>query len=400
MRFALGGQAEDQALSPARVDSASSAARKSLRNVQGLRGLAAFIVVFAHVSGVGGVEERLFGHSWLPWLELPANTGVDLFFVISGLIMVVTTWHTFDAPHSPRRFLWRRVTRIYPLYWVVSTPIIVLFLVHPSSVTWASGQDPQILQSYLLLPREDRMPLVVAWSLVYEMYFYLLFTAVLLLGRRFFGWAIGAWALATIVLHYTVGDSGNAFLDLISSLLSLEFVFGVTIGYAVIRGWLWRPGRVAVIGAVLFVAMCIALAVSGGHAFPSEEVRVLGPGLVMAVLVYAAVGLELRRDAIAPSFLRKAGDSSYSLYLVHVPALTVLVMVLSRLLPTTPAVHVAVLVLAPVYVIVASRVCYRLLERPLQTLFRGGQPGRHAAQRVMSAAVVDDETAQRRSAPG
>jgi exopolysaccharide production protein ExoZ len=342
----------------------------NLRNVQGLRGIAALIVVFAHVSGPLDIEGRYFGHSWISWTNLPANTGVDLFFVISGLIMTLTTWRSFDVPGSARRFLWRRLTRVYPLYWLITTPILLLFLVSPSSVSFDDGSHPSILASSLLLPQNGRMPLLVAWTLVYEMYFYILFAVAMLLGRRWFGWVIGAWSLLTVTLHLVLGATGNPYLHLVSSPLSLEFVFGVVIGYAVVRGWLLWPKAVLTVGIGAAAGLLTYLGSSGLKYFPSETFRVLGPGLVMALVVYGAVGLERRHGAIVPGFLQRWGDSSYSLYLIHVPALTALRTVMTKWVPPNPVVHAITIALIPVYLILVSRICYRWVEQPLQRFFR------------------------------
>lgn len=348
--------------------------RVDLRNIQGLRGVAAFVVVFAHISGSDGIEQRLFGHSWMPWSNLPANTGVDLFFVISGLIMTVTTWQTFDALGSAPRFLWRRLTRILPLYWLINTAIVMLFVVSPTSVTWADGQSPGVWQSYLLLPRMDRMPLLVAWSLVFEMFFYLLFTVALLLSRRFFGWVIGTWAAATIGLHVAVGGTDNPYLWLVSSPLSLEFVLGVAIGYAVVRGWLFRSREALAVGLLGTIGLWAFLGASGWAEFPSHTFRLLGPGLVMSFVVYGAVGLELRRHRVCPRWLQALGDSSYSLYLVHVPAITALRFVLERYAPATPLTHAVLLLTLPVYAVAIGRLCYLGAERPMQRFFRRWRP--------------------------
>jgi peptidoglycan/LPS O-acetylase OafA/YrhL len=53
--------------------------------------------------------------------------GVDLFFVISGFIMVYTTWDDFGAPGSSIRFFARRLIRIAPLYWIATALLIILF---------------------------------------------------------------------------------------------------------------------------------------------------------------------------------------------------------------------------------------------------------------------------------
>jgi peptidoglycan/LPS O-acetylase OafA/YrhL len=340
--------------------------KATLYNIQGLRGIAALIVVMAHVSGPDGFEERVFGTSWTSWSNLPANTGVDLFFVISGLIMVVTTWRTFDAPGSSRRFLLRRIGRIYPLYWVVSSAVVVLFLVSPGSVSFDEGHTPSILQSYLLLPQEGRLPVLVAWSLVYEMYFYVVFAIALMLGRSRFPWVMGAWVLLTLTLSVVASGAPNPYVALVASPLSLEFVLGVLIGLAVVHGRFVQPRAVLAVGVLSYCACLVLLALSGWSVFPSEAVRVALVAIPAGLVVYGAIGVEVTRGRIVPSFAQRLGDASYSLYLTHVPALTLLALLLARYLPTTPWVHALTLPAVLLVVVCGALACYAVLERPLQ----------------------------------
>ncbi|MFF0267699.1 acyltransferase family protein [Kribbella sp. NPDC004536] len=339
--------------------------RVALQNVQGLRGIAALIVVVAHISGPGEFEQRIFRSSWTSWLHMPANTGVDLFFVISGLIMVVTTWRTFDRPGSSRRFLLRRILRIYPLYWIVSSAIVFLYEESPSSVRW-DGQRPNILESYLLLPHQGRLPLLVAWSLVFLMYFYLVFAVALLLGRSRLPWVMAGWVVVTLTLYATVGHTTNPYLAVVSSPLSLEFVLGAAIGLATVHGWLLRPYVVLALGIVSFSACLVFLGVSGWSQFPSDGVRVLVVAAPAGLIVYGAIGVETRYGHIVSPFHRRLGDASYSLYLTHLPALTLLATAWAGRLPSGPVVHALMLPAALAYVVIGAMACNAILERPLQ----------------------------------
>ncbi|MET1001671.1 MAG: acyltransferase [Acidimicrobiia bacterium] len=339
--------------------------KATLFNIQGLRGIAALIVVMAHVSGPDNFEMRVFGSSWTSWSNLPANTGVDLFFVISGFIMVITTWHTFDRAGSSRRFLLRRVARIYPLYWIINSAIVALFLVSPGSVSFQEGQSPNILDSYLLLPHVGRLPLLVAWSLVYEIYFYVVFAIALLLGRRRFPWVMAVWVAITLTLSVMASDVTNPYVAIVASPLSLEFVLGVVIGLATVHGRFARPNVVLAVGVVSFCSCLVLLALSGWSHFPSDGVRVALVGIPAGLVVYGAIGVEKRYGRIVPPSMRRLGDASYSLYLAHVPALALLALVLAGRLPTTPLLHALTLPAVLVYVVCGALVCYALLERPL-----------------------------------
>ena len=84
-----------------------------LLTLQVTRGVAANLVVLSHLSVI---EAKYTGGQLLPTFSLYGIAGVDIFFVLSGFIMVVMAGKGIGAI----QFLWRRAARIYPPYWVVS----------------------------------------------------------------------------------------------------------------------------------------------------------------------------------------------------------------------------------------------------------------------------------------
>jgi exopolysaccharide production protein ExoZ len=189
-----------------------------------------------------------------------------------------------------------------------------------------------------------------------------------------------------MALHVVVGSTGSPYLELVSSPLNLEFALGVAVGLAVVTGWIIRPGLFLAVGVAAVAAVWVRLGSSGWTEFPSTTYRLLGPGVAMAFVVYGAVGVELRRRVVCPAWLQRLGDASYSLYLVHVPAITALGLVLVRWTPDTPWAHAVVLVAVPLYVVGLARLSYVLVERPVQRFFRrwprsrrDAQPDRHPA---------------------
>ncbi|GAB7007661.1 acyltransferase [Nocardioides sp. AN3] len=355
-------------VAPIRPELAKPTGSKTvLQNLQGLRGAAGLIVVIAHVSGTNGFEQRVFGSIWTAVLNMPANTAVDTFFVISGLTMVVTTWRTFDEPRSGRRFLLRRIGRIYPLYFLVNTALVVLLVVSPHTVSFQhEGPGTSILQSYLLLPQQGRLPVLVAWSLVYEMYFYAVFAIALMLGRSRLPRVLGVWVVLTLALTAFASGSTNPYVALLANPMSLEFVLGVVIGLAVVHGRLIRPLPVVVAAALSYGGCLVFLTLCGWTGFPSDSVRVMLVLVPAGLVVYSAICLEVRHGYVLPVFLRRVGDASYSLFLTHVPALTLLAILLSGRLPGTPWVHLLSIPAAFVVVVSVALTCHRLLERPMQ----------------------------------
>ncbi len=140
-------------------------------SIQTLRALAILTVVLGHLALV----EVKFGQgaTVLPAFLIRGLGGIDLFFIISGLMMVITSRGKFHSGKRALSFIYNRLVRIYPLYWIYSFAALAAFLIHPAWwVTNAPENWRDLLVSFLLLPSR-RLPLLnVAWMLIHLIYFY------------------------------------------------------------------------------------------------------------------------------------------------------------------------------------------------------------------------------------
>ena len=142
--------------------------------LQILRAVAAVAVVLVHA----GIDLSYFGHTNVTWTTR-GNAGVDLFFVVSGFVMVYIASPQFGKREAPVQFFVRRLIRIVPLYWLLTTGYIVA----------KSYPLAYIAASYLFIPAARPngvlQPVILqGWTLTYEMFFYLLFAIAILLRRR------------------------------------------------------------------------------------------------------------------------------------------------------------------------------------------------------------------------
>jgi peptidoglycan/LPS O-acetylase OafA/YrhL len=251
--------------------------------------VAALGVAIMHI----GLQATYWGHVELPWTQRGA-AGVDLFFVISGFIMVYVSWDAFGSAGASAEFLRRRLIRILPLYWLV-TAIVVLFGHYGLS---------HVLASFLFVPTGDVPIIAVGWTLNFEMMFYATFAAALLLPRRY-GLAAVAFAIAALALSAILLPSSSQ--AAFNNSIVLEFVFGIAIGIAYFAGVrlniAWRLAIVA-LGLWLFV-------------HETGSYRFLYWGVPSALFVVAAVlGAPIRAGRIVLA-LAAVGEASYALYLVH-----------------------------------------------------------------------------------
>jgi peptidoglycan/LPS O-acetylase OafA/YrhL len=340
------------------------------------------MVVGAHLSGPTGFESKYLGpYDLLGAYHVVGATGVDLFFVISGFIMIVTTHNVVHGPETAKRFLLRRIARIYPPYFVVTLGILVLFLLKPDMVNSSQAQGPDILSSFLLLPQVGLPLLLVSWTLVFEMYFYIVLALALIAPRRLQPVLLGGWGVATIAFGFI--DSTNPFVQLIQSPINFEFLFGAIIGGLTVSARIRAPRLFATLGGVVTLGL-FALMWSGMLVFESILPRVLTIGVALAILVYGMVGLERRGIWVVPQFASRLGDYSYSLYLTHVLTLGALGAVLGQVLPIHPVTHVIALLLALAASLGVAILFYYAVEKPLVNLLysRVAAPAKPARHRI------------------
>jgi peptidoglycan/LPS O-acetylase OafA/YrhL len=334
--------------------------RARLRNVQALRGVAVLLIVGVHCATPFGFEKRyLEGEPFMGWLSGPGQAGVDLFFVISGLIMTLTTWHLRHGAGEAWSFVKRRFKRIYPVYWVVTLPLFAVWLVEPASLNTHQEDPTKPIQSFLLLPQAGVPFVGVGWSLVYEVYFYLVFAGALLAPKRMLGWIIGGWAAVTLVLVLVVDGPVSATVGHLSNPMLLEFAAGVGIGQLVMRYPSVLPRTAVFAGVAVFLASGVAV---NAIEMPYWARTVLY-GTASVLVVYGAIGLDVA-GRLAPRWLQLVGDASYSIYLTHVLALTAIGKVVAVALPYA-SLHVPLLVSAVILTLALGFGFYWLVERRL-----------------------------------
>lgn len=244
------------------------------------------------------------------WSALPS--GVDLFFVISGFIMWVTT--ASRPERSALSFCRDRATRIAPLYWAITALLVAVLVAAPGVTNTAILDWPHILRSVLFIPAEHPVTriyqptLIPGWTLNLEMFFYLLFGAAIAAGgadlqRRCRIIVLALLALVTFgLLARPTGVLGFYAQDMVG-----EFAAGILIGVAFAErrfarsNWFWLPLLAGV--ALLFAPTPLAEAGS----------RLVRWGVPASLIVLGAVFI----PQSGPMLLQRLGDWSYSLYLSH-----------------------------------------------------------------------------------
>ncbi len=276
-------------------------ATEKLNGIQALRFVAASMVVVLHSTYF--VHERgnpQFG------LWKPGYYGVHIFFVISGLVMVLGAERLRNSSSGAAEFFRRRLVRIVPLYWIVnSVKLAIVFLI--PSVAVSSIDASNVVASFLFVPALASNGKIepfygVGWTLNFEVAFYAAF-------------ALALWSRKSPTIWLSPLLIGLATLSLVKSPawgaiafycdpIVLNFMWGMMIGASLRQGHRLSAPLATALAAIGFAIILLA-----------PDTRMLG--LQFAAVVLGVAHLEFYIADRIPKLLLRGGAASYALYLSH-----------------------------------------------------------------------------------
>ncbi|MBK8675613.1 MAG: acyltransferase [Cellvibrionales bacterium] len=344
-------------------------------NIQALRGIAVLLVIFYHLAGVQSKSSTAYA---LPDVLHFGAVGVDIFFLISGFLMMTITRGTQASFSTALQFMKRRLLRIYPIYWLVSIPITYLLFfssrdllnnlnLNPDAARYIPDLSIYLLKSALLFPQVNLPPLTISWTLIHEVYFYCVFGLLLLLPQRTHGWLLLAWSAVTLVFWWILKPTQYQPISyLLCNPLTLEFTVGCWLAmFLTKKKHITKPYIFLLLGCAAFAVSWLAWVANNGYEFPIADDRVLYLLLPCALILAAIASMEQQKQYL-PQLLQKIGDASYSLYLTHIIFLSIGRKIwklqgfedsLFNNLWFWPSLFAVTLV--------AGTLCYQLLEKPL-----------------------------------
>lgn len=289
---------------------AFKAPQKYVPSVQVLRAVAAWSVVMSHYCQVffgfdmtHSMFSRTFGQVSRWYLPL----GVDVFFVISGFIIFLSAQKTT----SVKRFFLNRASRIIPPYWFFTFCLLILVTLFPeANKTEVYWTFESLMKSLFFIHHENPAPslgeypfLTVGWSLNYEVMFYLLCAAFLIIFRKW-------WALFLVLLFMSsntiwIFDVANYFFH---SYYIYEFCWGMILGFVYGRGWIPNSNLIGL------AILCLSGYVFLLEATSSDILNAL------AVILLVLGGLCFKDKVFnnpVGKLMQHLGNISYSTYLAH-----------------------------------------------------------------------------------
>lgn len=310
-------------------------------------------------------------------LWINGASGVDLFFVISGFIMVWVAGNNAEGAKSAGRFALARAIRIYPLWWLFAGLTAIYFYL-TYGVPWDAAQLDQrgldgtqyLIKSALLIPQDWFPVLNVGWTLVHEMYFYFVFALLLFLPVKMRGFAMIGWG-ALVLLLAAAGFSdfhAGTILELASHPMTLEFLMGAGVAYLIKSDRIKLALPAFTIGLAGFLIAFILFPYFQGYNVNLGWYRTLVFGVPSAVLLYGIIQLERQQGwgEHVPDALVRIGDWSYALYLCHILILSAAGRVWFSVFGGESWLSSAGFIIAGIMTtICASALAYHLYERPM-----------------------------------
>ena len=362
--------------------------KSTFTGIQALRFVAAMLVVLAHSTAMVNERMHLDMFKWRAgW------SGVDIFFVISGFVMAISSGGLMQRANGWKIFLTRRLIRIVPLYWVATTLKLATILALPTLALDSPLELWNTIASYLFIPTFDDKSLLAApllkvgWTLNYEMLFYAIFTMALFLGKSPLKFTAAIFAIAVAINLFSTPSVAYAYGFLEPILM--EFVMGMLVAKLCTRvnninvgvntglntglnigaknfiDKLLQYISTTKVGAIIgALALVICFTIMFNCAEQPMWWRWAYWGLPSMIIVTVVALAEPALRKVMPNILATLGDSSYSLYLFHtftVPLLGTLMIQLKIMQPTLAL--AACIVLSPLVCLAI----YAWFELPMTT---------------------------------
>ncbi|HFD79158.1 MAG TPA: acyltransferase [Gammaproteobacteria bacterium] len=332
--------------------------KPTVQSIQMLRAIAASLVVIAHAQVHLEVRNHIADLN--PFLDL-GRVGVDLFFIISGFIMVYVAGREFRKPGAPRDFIVRRFIRVVPTYWIYTTALAALMITFPQLFSDGKRFDlTHYLASLAFIPWENNIghikPLLpVGWTLNYEIYFYLIFALLLFLHRKWFLPGL-SFLLVGGVFAGWYADTVPTLASVATSPLLVEFLAGCCIGL-LFTGNTDLPKAFSWTIALAGIAW---LLLASGNVVP-HTIRAISWGIPSAMIIAGILFLEKAGSIPANGLLVAIGGSSYSLYLTHIFTINALGKIWTSLIGG----HYGLFIIACVFCsIIVGHIAYLAIEKP------------------------------------
>lgn len=344
------------------------------KSLQAGRAIAAILVVLFHVGGAIA-SEKYFDISAFSIPFSFGDAGVEFFFVLSGFIIFNAHRRDISKPHKIASYVKKRLIRIYPTYWIIFLSVFSLALASNSLRNSVPHNFSLVIESLLLLPLDKAIVggtgapvIIVAWTLQYELLFYLFFALMIL--NRWLAVLAGVSIMSVCTACFTASTCSFPYSFIYTDYILL-FAIGMAVSAVHSSEFRLNQPLVAVIFGVLIFILGAADRVA--HFDILMDHNTLWFGLASSLIVLGVPRAERQGIVIGgQKWLQLLGDSSYALYLMHFPLISLLCKISVHLGLNQYGVIGALLSYCTIFSsCLISAVAFHLwVERPLVMTFR------------------------------
>jgi len=295
--------------------------------------------------------------------------GVPYFFVLSGFIIAFAHWKDLGKLESLPNYGYRRIVRLYPIYIIFSVLFVIAaqFGLGDAEISYSPANVIENVTLVRFTPDFATPPLKVAWTLFYEVRFYLLF-ALIIVSPRVGALAGILWGISCFLISPI-----NPLTEELLSFWNFAFFLGIAsaVSYRILDSKFWP--------IFIFAGIILCATIFTGGALDLKDKRswlILPISGGFASIVLGLALAEKGGWAVKQGIGTLIGDASYSIYLVHSAVISVAVVVIAKLGLQNTLPHW--LMFFPVLAgsILAGVLAHLLVEKPILKALRKWQPRR------------------------
>lgn len=336
---------------------------KYLDVLQIFRGIAAIMVIFHHSAASIKYYHKL-NYRWLDFVGALGKYGVDFFFVLSGFIIAYSAYYKYNSPHAFNNYIKNRLARIYIPYLPIGIFMLFIYLYLPSMSN--GNRDISIITSITLLPFGNPA-LSVAWTLIFELCFYMLFSFTFL-SKKLWRLFVLIWILLIIYTNYFsenyILPVKNSFSYLFLSPYNVEFILGYLLSKIIIKNY--KINYLFSVALIVILATIFIYLIYNNIEFFEFSTNFIFAIFVFLFLYFSIfyVNIKIKKT----NLMMLVGNATYSIYLIHNP----IQMIIIRLFPKINSIFgiFIVLVLTLIVSCFLGYLYYFIFENKLMTIIK------------------------------